>query len=138
MEIIEPRPERPWQGTVLAVLNVLGLVMGFLVFMLLMIGSGFVESVIQDSTFSVIMGFGRLVIFMLGFPFIVLAVFITVGLFRGQKWAVITMMVFTIFALLNSISGLFSGNGAGFLGPVIINGLVLYCEIASLKDPFYK
>jgi hypothetical protein len=138
MELIDPAPRRPWQGTVLAVLNIISLATGFFVFLLIMAGSGFVEGMVHDSSLSMVMGLGRLIIFMIALPVIMLAVFVTIGLFKGQKWSVIIMMIFTILAILNSFTGRFGVDGGQVLGSLVVNGFVLYCEIAALKDPFYK
>ena len=139
MDIIDQQNVRPWQGTVLGIANILGLAMGALMLTLVMFGSSFLAGMAQDPVFSFIFGAGALVIILLVLPFIVLEVFITIGMFKGQKWAVIVMLIFTVIALLGGLGGLFANtDGYHSYVSVAVHGFLLYCEIASLKDPFYK
>ena len=139
MEIIDQQNVRPWQGTVLGIINIIGLVAAAMVVMLVMFGSSFIAGMTQDPAFSFIFGAGALVIIMFAMPFIVLEVFITIGVFKGQKWAVIVMLIFTVIALFGGMGSLFAENsGYNDFGSLAVNGFLLYCEIVSLKDPFYK
>ncbi len=141
MEILDQQ-SRPWQGTLLGVVSIVGLVMAGVMILLIMLGSSFISGMADDPVFSFIFGAGAFMIILLVVPFIVLGVFVTIGMFKGQKWAVIIMLIFTAIALLSALSGSFMGDGGGYghsgLGSIVINGFLLYCEIASLKDPFYK
>lgn len=139
MELGVETQSRPWQGTVLGVLNIIGLVSAGMMLLLLSFGGSLLSEIIQDSQFSMIMGIGKIVLLILIIPFIILGFFVTIGTFKGQKWAVIVMMIFTVLGLLSALSSLFYAEVHNNpIMPLLINGFVLYCEIASLKSPYYK
>ena len=139
MDIIDQQNVRPWQGTLLGIANILGLAMGAMLLTLVMFGSSFLASMAQDPVFSFIFGAGALVIILLVLPLIVLEVFITIGVFKGQKWAVIMMLIFTAIALIGGLGELFADTGGHHsYVSFTVHGFLLYCEIAALKDPFYK
>ena len=139
MEFIDQQNVRPWQGTFLGIINIISLASAAIVVMVLMFGSSFIAGMAQDPTFSFIFGAGALAIIMFALPFIVLEVFVTIGVFKGQKWAIIIMLIFTIIALIGGMGSLFSGNSNyNYFGSFVFNAFMLYCEIFSLKNPFYK
>ncbi len=140
MEILDQKT-RPWQGTLLGVVNIVALVMAGIMIMFVMLGSSFISGMMDDPAFSSIFGAGALMILLLVVPFVILGVLVTIGIFKGQKWAVIVMLIFTAIALVSALSGGFmNGGGYGYngLGSIVINGFLLYCGIVALKDPFYK
>jgi hypothetical protein len=138
MEVLD-KNQRPWQGTVLGVVNIIGLVVSTMVLMLVMFGSSFLAGMADDPVFSFIFGAGALVITLLVLPLIILGVFMTIGLFKGQKWAVIMMLIFTVIALISGLGGI-AGSGSGYndFGNVVVNAFLLYCGIVALKDPYYN
>jgi hypothetical protein len=128
---------RPWQGTLLGVLNIIGLVflgIAMVVVLIIITGSGAILSQIATQTsfpspqfigsMGVIAILPLLAIFVLG-------VFITLGIFKGQKWAIIVSILFTILSLITSVSQTETAY-------IIVNGVLLYAEIVCLKDPFYN
>jgi hypothetical protein len=138
MEVLD-KNQRPWQGTVLGVVNIIGLVVSTMVLMLVMFGSSFLAGMADDPVFSFIFGAGALVITLFVLPLIILGVFMTIGLFKGQKWAVILMLIFTVIALISGLGGI-AGSVGGYndFGNVVVNTFLLYCEIVALKDPYYN
>ncbi len=138
MELTNQNLNRPWQGTVLGVVNILGLAMSGVMLMILFFGGSFLAEYIQDSQLSMIFGIGTIFILIFIIPFVILGIFVTIGTFKGQKWAVIVMLIFTAMALFGALSSLFTADGYNAFGSLVINGFILYCVIVSLKDPFYK
>lgn len=138
MELQVQNPVRPWQGTVLGVFNIISLVVAVMLLLFISFGSSFVAQITQDPMVTAVMGFGVMVVFLLAIPFLVLAVFVTIGVFKGQKWTIIVMLIFSVIGILGVLSEMFSGVGDTPYVPLAINGFILYCEIASLKSPFYK
>jgi len=129
---------RPWQGTVLGVVNIISLVMAAMIFLFLSFGSSLVAGFTQDPLVTTIMNFGVMVAVLFAIPFLVLGVFVTIGVFKGQKWAVILMLIFSAIAILGGLTELFTGTGNTLYLALVINGFILYCEIISVKNPFYK
>jgi hypothetical protein len=138
MELQVQNSVRPWQGTVLGVLNIISLVMAGMLFLFISFGSSFVAQFTQDPMVTAIMGFGVMVAVIFTIPFLVLAVFVTIGVFKGQKWTIIVMLIFSVIGILGTLSEMFSGTVDVPYISLAINGFVLYCEIIALKSPFYK
>ena len=63
---------------------------------------------------------------------LVLSVFMTLGYFKGARWAVIVSMVFGILGVLSAL-----GSMRYSIVPLVLNGLVLWGEVMCLKHPFY-
>jgi len=129
---------RPWQGTVLGIVNIISLAMAAFVVMLLMFGGSFLAGFLNDPAFTFVFGLGSLMLMLLVVPFIILGVFVTIGVFKGQRWAVIIMLIFTAFALLSALASIITDTEYNAFGSLIFNGFVFYCEIAALQDPYYK
>ncbi len=138
MELQVQNPVRPWQGTVLGVLNIISLVMAVMLLLFMSFGSSFVAQFAPDPMVTAVMGFGMMVVFLLAIPFLVLAVFVTIGVFKGQKWTIIVMLIFSVIGILGGLSEIFSGTVDVSYVSLAINGFILYCEIVALKSPFYK
>ena len=138
MEILDQK-QRPWQGTILGLINIMGLGVAVGVLMLVMFGSSYLAGMADDPVFSAIFGAGVFIVTMFVLPFIVLGVFMTIGLFKGQRWAVIVMLIFTVLALISALGGLMAhSSGYNDFGSIILNAFLLYCEIIALKNPFYQ
>ncbi|MBD3157101.1 hypothetical protein GF369_04715 [Candidatus Peregrinibacteria bacterium] len=128
---------RPWQGTLLGVFNIIGLVflgIAMVVILIMITGGGAMLSQMAPQTSFPLPQFigtmGVIVILPL-LAIFVLGVFITLGIFKGQKWAIIVSIVFTILSLITSVS-------QAETTYIIVNGILLYAEIVCLKDPFYN
>ena len=133
---------RPWQGTTLVVFNIIGLVFNglSLIFLIIMTikGSSISTGILQTfggeaSGFPIgdmveTAGMVMIIPYVLS---LILGVFLTLGTIKGQKWSIITMMVFTILALLSVLA---SKNVIA----IIIPGFLLYLEIMCLKNLYYN
>lgn len=124
-------PPRPWQGTTIGVLNIIGLATSAILALVLIVFSAALSAYIQETPLALLAGAGTVILGIVIIPFIILGIFITIGIFKGQKWAVIVSLIFTGLGLLGN---LFSFNLIG----LIINGFLLYCQIICLNDPFYN
>lgn len=136
--------KRPWQGTFLGVLNIIGLVLLGLMSIFLVIvlvgGGAAISQMMEQSaemaafpmasmftTMGAILLVPLLAIFVLG-------IFITMGIFKGQKWAIIVSLIFTALGLLSN----FTNMDMIQWGSVALTAFVIYLEIACVKNPFYK
>jgi hypothetical protein len=130
---------RPWQGTLLGVLNAIGvgllalLTLGVLLLSIMgsTILSQMTTSGVQIPSFITgVVGF-ILLVPMIGF--LVLGIFITLGFFKGAQWAVIVSIVFTVLGLLSAL-----GSIRMSIVPLVIDALILWAEIICYKHPFYN
>jgi hypothetical protein len=133
----EQHISRPWQGTLLGVLNITALVaVGALILLviLMMLGAGGVfTEMLQGSGIPFVGLLSSMGMFLL-IPLVVLflpGIFITRGIFKGQKSAIIVAMIFTILALLGALYDV-------VITAMVINGILLYAEIVCLRSPFYN
>lgn len=151
---------RPWQGTFLGVINIIGVVFSFLAAILFLFMQGYLSSMMGQMTtsmtnveggavspetaqataglMSMLGGMGAVA----GIIFIavgVLLVFMARGAFRGQKWTLIVSLVFGILGLLGFISTLMQRGDAGSqIVSLVINLLMVYCAYICLKSPYYN
>ena len=133
--------KRPWEGTTLGVLDIIGLVLSGIALAMLtfaIVGGGAILSQMAQGSemqnFPMASFLGTMGTFLL-IPvilFFILGVFITVGIFKGQKWAVIVSIIFTALALLSSFS-----QGIQYFS-LALNAFFLYLEIMCIKHPFYN
>ena len=126
--------ERPWHGSLLGWLSVVGVVMALsvTVFISILSYAGF-----DAGEMGIMIGiFASIGLFFLT-PWLIFKVLLTVGIFRGKKWAVLISLIFTIVGL---IPGFFSlGLGLiAFLGSIGFLSLMLWAEIKCLKHPYYN
>jgi len=128
---MEMSVSRPWQGTTMGVLNAIGVAFGFIGVIALLFGGTFIAAALEDVGMSMIAGLGTTLIAVVMIPFLILGLFITIGLFKGQKWAVILSLAFTALGTIGNITTL------NFVG-LAFNVFFLYCLIACLKEPFYN
>jgi hypothetical protein len=125
---------RPWQGTLLAILNIIGLIITaiLLPFTILMALAGGALSFIQDlgPIFGLLLGGGGIILTIILIIYFILGIFITKGLFQGKRWAIILLLIFSAFSLFSVIFDftLFS---------FILLAFFLYLEISCLMHPFY-
>jgi len=122
--------KRPWQGTLLGILNIIGLVGLALLTIAAFIGGSMLASLIP--VWGMLGGIGMA----LGFIFMaiwILVFFMTRGIFKGQKWTIILSLIFTALGLLGSIMSI----KTMFFSAIIYAGM-LYLEVVCLKDPYYN
>ncbi len=128
---METSISRPWQGTVMGVLNSIGIAVGVMLSLTLILGASFITALIEDSAFSMVAGLGTTMIGIVLLPFLILGLFVTLGIFKGQKWAVILALVFTI---LGTIGNIVSFNIIG----LVFNAFFIYCLVICVKDAYYN
>ena len=136
--------KRPWQGTFLGVLNVIGLVLIGLISIFLLIAivgggamiSQMIESSAEIASLPIASLFGTMgsILLVPVFAIFALGLFITIGIFKGQKWSIIVSIIFTVLGILSA----FSNMGDINFSILLINAFVLYLEVMCLKDPFYN
>lgn len=129
---------RPWQGTALGVCNIIGTVFLFLSGLVFVAFQGMLTSFLatnssqmggETGAIALLAGMGVVLgVILLGLG--VLYLFVTMGVFKGQKWAVIFSLIFAALGVLGSLTS-FQIFG------LVINGFVLYVAIMCYKDPFY-
>jgi hypothetical protein len=128
---MEITANRPWQGTTVGVLNIIGIVFSALMVLGLLLGGAAIATALEEAGMAILAGVGTTIIAIALIPIIILAIFITIGLFKGQKWSVIVSLVLTALSALGSV---FTFNIFG----IIIYGFVIYCLVACMKDPYYN
>lgn len=132
--------KRPWQGTTLGVLNIIGVVFAFLFGLMAIVLVGFLGGSSEfmpaefSGMFTGLMGglAVALSVFMIAMG--VLLIFMARGAFKGQKWAPMASIVFAAIGILSAISAYESQ----MLLTLVINGFVLYLGIMCVKHPFYN
>ncbi len=128
---MEMSAQRPWQGTTMGVLNAIGIPFGFIAVLALIFGGTFIAAALEEAGLAMLAGAGTVVMAAVLIPFLILGIFITLGLFKGQKWAVIVALIFTILGTV--------GNLVSFsIIPLLINAFFIYCYIVCMKDAYYK
>lgn len=143
---------RPWQGTTLGILHIIGAVLAFLGGIAFLFLRDLMSNMMNPMTIAVqgqeaqtiqlsatgvagIVGSLGLVAGLLLIGFGVLAIFITRGSFKGQKWAPIVAMIFAILGVLGNLSSFSLEKGS--LVQLAVNAFVIYCTIICVKHPFY-
>lgn len=121
---------RPWQATLLGILHIIGLVGLAILTVGAFIGGSLLSTLFAG--FALLSGLGMAIgfIFML---FWILVFFITRGIFKGQKWAIIVALVFTALSLLSAVM-----NISQMYMSLIISAGMLYLEVVCLKDPYFN
>ena len=137
MEIINDRIERPWQGTVLGIFQIIqivgGIIASFVLSIGLIIGSAFIETFVEHIPFELAVGASVIAIIFRVFiiPFTVFGIFLAIGLFKGCIWTVIVSMIFAVLGIIGNIPS-FNFFGLAFAG------FSLYCCIECIKHPYYR
>lgn len=136
--------KRPWQGTFLGVLNIIGLVflgiMSIVLLIMLVGGGAAISQMMEQSAEMVAFPMASMLTTMGAILFIpvlaifVLVIFITIGIFKGQKWSIIVSIIFTVLGLLSAFTNMQDIQ----FGSLLLNGFVLYLEIMCIKNPFYN
>ncbi|MFA7685588.1 MAG: hypothetical protein WCX95_02210 [Candidatus Gracilibacteria bacterium] len=142
---------RPWQGTLLGVLAYIGMAITAIFAVLMIAAQGFITSLMgglsaemqtagadaasanaaAGGLLGLMGGFMWVVgIFMIAFA--VLDFFIARGLFKGQKWTLIILIIFGGLGVLGALS-----QGPQWSG-LIIDGAVVAIAATVLKNPFYN
>jgi hypothetical protein len=131
--------KRPWQGTALGIMDIIGVVMSFLLAIAAFALQGFFPFLALLGNFMIIFA-----LMLIGFG--ILAIFMARGAFKGQKWSPILSIVFGVLGLLSVLNSLFtspttlaaSNTGSVIMMNIVITLFMLYCASICLKDPFYN
>lgn len=148
--------KRPWQGTSIGVIDIIGVVGAFIFAILFLFLQGALQgllggvqqgltdltteeakvaSVGVQGMLGMLAGMGMAIgIVLIGIG--ILAIFMARGAFKGQKWSPVLSIVFSILGILGGLSSI--SNVSNSLVPLVLNVFVLYCSIMCLKDPFYN
>lgn len=121
---------RPWQGTLLGILNIIALIALTIAIVLAFVGGSMLVNLLP--VWGILGGIGMA----LGFILIaiwILVFFITKGIFQGKRWAIVVSIVFTGIALFSAIMNI----SEMFFSLVIYAGM-LYLEVVCLKDSYYR
>ncbi len=126
--------KRPFVGTLLGWFSIVGLALALLltVFISFLSYEGF-EAGEMGTMIGIFAAVGLFFII----PWLIFKLVLTIGIFKGRKWAVVISLVFTIIGF---IPGLFMlGTGIGFfLLSIGFLTLMLWAEIKCLKHPYYN
>lgn len=125
---------RPWQGAVAGWVILVSVVVLCLVMVSLLPMALAVLNDPQTGGF-IIIGFIFVIVIIV--PLLILQIFISIGFFKGQKWAVIAAIILSGLALINSLLALVSGDLMSFI-QLGFNGFILYLAITCLQHPFYN
>nr|MBD3621801.1 hypothetical protein [Sunxiuqinia sp.] len=140
MELLYPpsKPQIPWQGTVLGIIGVAQILFSILFLFIALfgiaVGGLFTSFAIPDLGAMIpSLAIGVIVLLMLfiGLPLFILKVVVTIGIFRGKRWAVIITIV---FAALGFIANMGNFNFIWLIFSAVELGLAIVC----LSDPFYN
>jgi hypothetical protein len=115
---------------IISVLYYIGAVASLLFGILMIVGAGALGALIENIPFAALFG-GLFVV--LGIVMIALAVlsfFIGRGLWKGQKWARIIVIIFAILGLIGAIFNLINGQWSSIIS-LIINGVIGYYLLFS-------
>ena len=142
---------RPWQGTLLGVLASIGAALTALFAILMIVAQGFfisllggVSTGLQETGADVAtanVAAGGILGMMSGFMWVagifmlalaVLDFFIARGLFKGQKWTLILIIIFGVLGALGTLS-----QGPQW-GGLVIDAAVVVIAATVIKHPFYN
>lgn len=124
----------PWQGTMLAwfcVFQTFFTLMAFL-FLLKLAYEGF-----KTGEMGIMIGFFGIILLTFLFPFLILMIVITIGIFKEKRWTLILLLVVTCISLLVGFFSLVAGPVIFFIVMTFL-GLMLWAEIICLKSPDYR
>jgi len=126
--------KRPWQGTLLAWLEIVALAfVGLLVALIGIFGYAGFKGGEMGTMIGIFSTLG--LIFLI--PVVILDIFIVIGIFKGKKWAVVLALVFSILGLPTLLYSLAGGFFSFF--PVLIYFILsFWMEVKCLKLPYYK
>jgi hypothetical protein len=140
MELLYPpsKPQIPWQGTILGIIGVaqisFSILFLFIALFGIAIGGLFSSFAIPDLGAmipSLAVGVIVLLMLFIGLPLFILKVVVTIGIFKGKRWAVIITIVFAALGFMANIGNF---NFTWLVFSAIELGLAIVC----LRDPFYN
>lgn len=141
---------RPWQGTMLAIVDILITIFSFLFAIMFLFMGNIISSLaignagreitpdLEELEMS-LETIGRLGIggtifcLLLG----VLGIFMARGAFKGQKWSPIVLLIFAGLGILSWLANN-PQFGGGQAVTLLINGLIIYCAIVCVRSPYFR
>lgn len=111
---------------IIAVLEYIVAGIALLFAILAFVGASFVDSLLQSANVPVPAGAGAAVAVVMGVFLLILSVlayFIGRGLWRGQQWARVLIIIFSVLGFLGGIFSLIQGNLGGLFN-IIIYGII--------------
>ncbi len=130
---MQSRPSRPVGITIIAILVILGGIIGLLVGLAIFAFSALVATVGASSIGSVGTIIGGIFLF-----FSLLWLAVGIGFLSGKGWAWILGMIVTVLSLLGSVSAIVVGQPGGVLGLVFWGSLIYYLTRPRVKAFFGK
>ena len=141
---------RPWQGTALGVIDIIGTVGAFIAALIFLAFQGMLTGISQMAAESAVttsesvaatgvFGFLGSMGMVVGVIFLalgVLMIFMAIGAFKGQKWAPIVNIIFAVLGLLSLLSGM-GHMGSSTIISLAINVFAGYCAYICISHPFY-
>jgi len=142
---------RPWQGTALAVVDIIGTVFTFLAGIAFLFLQGMISSLLGAAPVEVsgsaeaTAAVGGLMGMLAGFSAVIgivliaigiLLIFMTRGAFKGQKWSPIISIVFVILGIVSLVTN-FTGVNGSFIFSLVVDLFVLYCAVMCVKSPYF-
>lgn len=141
---------RPWQGTFLGVLDVIGVVIAVLFSILFLFLQGVLTSVFNSANYAAVTtttangavaagGFMALISgfsYAIGFVLLgsaILGIFLARGAFKGQKWSPIVSIICAVLGVLGSVANY---NNSNLIG-LILNLFVVYLGVMCVKNSYY-
>ena len=128
------RCKRPLEGTLLGWFSIAGfaLALSLTVFISILSYEGF-ESGEMGAMIGIFGSIGLLFLV----PWMIFKLILSIGIFKGRKWAVVISLVFTIIGFIPGFFMLGTGIGP-FLFSIGFLTIMLWAEIRCLKHPYYN
>jgi len=131
--VISDQQIRPFVGTLLGWFSIGGLVLALstTVFISILSYAGF-DAGEMGTMIGIFAAIGLLFLI----PWLIIKLVLTIGIFKGKKWAVLLSLIFTVVGFFPALFSL----GAGFfpfLVCITFLSLMLWTEIKCLKHPYY-
>ena len=132
--------EMPLGVKVLAVLGYIGAAIALIFAILFFVGASFVDTLLQGANVPIPAGAGAAVAVVMGVLCLILAVlsyFIGRGLWRGQQWARVLVIIFSVLFFLGGVLSLIQGIWSGLFNIIvygIIGGYLWFNQ--DVKDAF--
>lgn len=117
---------RPLGVSILAILGYIGVVLHVLAAIALFFGASFITSMLsQVGPFSTVTGGVAIFAGIIMLLFAALTFFISKGLWTGQNWARIIVIIFAALGVIFGIISLFTGNFSSIIS-ILIDGIIAY------------
>lgn len=140
---------RPWQGTALGVIDIIGTVFSFLFALLFLMFQGMIASLLgaaptavdvngaqiqgAQGVMAIFAGLGMVMgVVLLGFG--VLGIFLARGAFKGQKWSPIVSIIFAALGIV----GLLTSFSSSSVLSLVIDAFTLYVAVMCVKSPYFN